>query len=159
MEAQAPAIVKSDTKWTLESLSNSPEYKVADGLFYTKEHEWAKITGGKARVGITDYAAKTLNDIVYLTLPSEGKQLAQSSSFGTVESIKAVSELYAPLSGVVTSTNKELANHPELINKSPYEEGWIIELAHSKLEEEEKAILSPKQYEEFLRSLEAEHGN
>ncbi len=133
-------------------------YKVADGLYYTKEHEWAKVTGDTARVGITDYAAKTLNDIVYLTLPSVGKSVTQLSSFGTVESIKAVSELYAPLSGVVTSTNNELATHPELINKSPYEEGWIIELKPSRFEEENKSLLSPKQYEDLLKSLESEHG-
>ena len=106
-----------------------------------------------ARVGITDYAAKTLNDIVYLTLPSSGKEVEQLTSFGTVESIKAVSELYAPLSGVMTSTNQELSNHPELINKSPYEQGWLVELRHSRLEEEKKTLLSPRQYEEFLRSL------
>ena len=134
-------------------------YKVADGLYYTKEHEWAKVTGDTARVGITDYAAKTLNDIVYLTLPSVGKGVAQLSSFGTVESIKAVSELYAPLSGTVVGTNQELANHPELINQSPYEAGWIIELRHSMLEGEKKTLLSSRQYEEFLKSLDAGHQN
>ncbi len=107
-------------------------------------------------MGITDYAAKTLNDIVYLTLPSPGQQLKQLGSFGTVESIKAVSELYSPLSGMVVSTNQELLNHPELINKSPYEAGWIIEMKPSKLEEEEKTLLSPKQYQEFLSALEDE---
>jgi glycine cleavage system H protein len=136
-------------------LSNLSPYKVPDELFYTKEHEWARVTGGTARVGITDYAAKTLNDIVYLTLPSVGKEVKQLTSFGTVESIKAVSELYAPLSGTVTGTNQELTNHPELINQSPYDAGWIIELKHSKLEEEEKTLLSPRQYQEFLKSLEA----
>jgi glycine cleavage system H protein len=140
-------------------LSNPPPYQVPDGLFYTKEHEWARVTGGTAKVGITDYAAKTLNDIVYLTLPSAGKEVRQLSSFGTVESIKAVSELYAPLSGTVTGTNKELANHPELINQSPYDAGWIIELKPSMLEEERKTLLSPRQYEEFLKSLDAEHQN
>jgi glycine cleavage system H protein len=140
-------------------LSNPSPYKVPDGLFYTKEHEWARVTGGTAKVGITDYAAKTLNDIVYLTLPSAGQEVKQLSSFGTVESIKAVSELYAPLSGTVMSTNQELANHPELINKSPYEAGWVIELKHSMLEEEKKTLLSPRQYEELLKSLEAEHQN
>jgi len=140
-------------------LSNPSAYQVPDGLFYTKEHEWAKVTGGAARVGITDYAAKTLNDIVYLTLPSSGKEVKQLASFGTVESIKAVSELYAPLSGTVTSTNQELVNHPELINKSPYEAGWIIELRPSMLELEKKTLLSPAQYVEFLKSLEAEHQN
>jgi glycine cleavage system H protein len=140
-------------------LSTPPPYKVPDGLFYTKEHEWARVTGATARVGITDYAAKTLNDIVYLTLPPVGKEVKQLGSFGTVESIKAVSELYAPLSGTVVATNQELANHPELINQSPYEEGWIIELRHSMLEGEKKTLLSPRQYEEFLKSLDAEHQN
>ena len=136
---------------------SAPSYQVPDGLFYTKEHEWARVTGGTAKVGITDYAAKTLNDIVYLTLPSAGQQVKQLGSFGTVESIKAVSELYSPLSGTITSTNQELVNHPELINKSPYDAGWIVELEATKLEEEKKALLSPKQYQEFLRSLESEH--
>jgi glycine cleavage system H protein len=155
-EEAAPIIVNRLTSRP-ECLSDSSAYEVPDGLFYTKEHEWTRVSGGTARVGITDYAAKTLNDIVYLTLPSLGKEVKQFSSFGTVESIKAVSELYAPLSGTITSINQELANHPELINKAPYEEGWIIELKYSKLGEEQKALLSPSQYEEFLKSLDAEH--
>jgi glycine cleavage system H protein len=138
-------------------LSNTSAYLVPEGLFYTKEHEWARVTAGTAKVGITDYAAKTLNDIVYLTLPSVGQEVKQLSSFGTVESIKAVSELYSPLSGTVVITNQELVNHPELINKSPYEAGWIIELRPSQLDAEKKTLLSPRQYQEFLRSLEDEH--
>lgn len=138
-------------------MSSPSAYQVPDGLYYTKEHEWARVSSGTARVGITDYAAKTLNDIVYLTLPSPGKEVKQLASFGTVESIKAVSELYAPLSGTITGSNQELTNHPELINKSPYEEGWIIELRPSRLEEEKETLLSPRQYGELLRSLEAEH--
>jgi len=140
-------------------LSNPSSYQVPDGLFYTKEHEWARVTAGTAKVGITDYAAKTLNDIVYLTLPSAGQELKQLTSFGTVESIKAVSELYSPLSGTVVLTNQELVNHPELINKSPYEAGWIIELRPAQLDAEKKTLLSSKQYQEFLRSLEDEHHN
>jgi glycine cleavage system H protein len=140
-------------------LSNPSPYRVPDDLFYTKEHEWARVTAGTAKVGITDYAAKTLNDIVYLTLPSSGQEVKQLSSFGTVESIKAVSELYSPLSGTVLVTNQELVNHPELINKSPYEAGWIIELKPSQLDAEKKTLLSSKQYQEFLRSLEDEHHN
>jgi glycine cleavage system H protein len=130
---------------------------VPEGLFYTKEHEWARVTDSTAKVGITDYAAKTLNDIVYLTLPSAGQEVKQLGQFGTVESIKAVSELYSPLSGTVTSTNQDLVNHPELINKSPYEAGWIVELKPSKLEEEKASLMSPRQYVEFLKSLEADH--
>ena len=134
-------------------------YLVPEGLWYTKEHEWARVSGATARVGITDYAAKTLNDIVYLTLPSIGKEVKQLTSFGTVESIKAVSELYAPLTGTITGTNQELVNHPELINKSPYEQGWIVEIRPAKLEDEKRSLLSPKQYNEFVRSLEAaSHG-
>ena len=140
-------------------MSDTSAYQVPDGLFYTKEHEWARVTAGTAKVGITDYAAKTLNDIVYLTLPSAGQEVKQLSSFGTVESIKAVSELYSPLSGTVVITNQELVNHPELINKSPYEAGWIIELRPSQLDAEKKTLLSPRQYQEFLRSLEDEHHN
>ena len=140
-------------------MSNPSAYQVPDDLFYTKEHEWARVAAGTAKVGITDYAAKTLNDIVYLTLPSAGQELKQLVSFGTVESIKAVSELYSPLSGTVVITNQELANHPELINKSPYDAGWIIELRPSQLDTEKKTLLSPKQYKEFLRSLEDEHHN
>lgn len=138
-------------------MSNPSPYLVPDGLFYTNEHEWARVTGGTARVGITDYAAKTLNDIVYLTLPPVGREVKQLASFGTVESIKAVSELYAPLSGTVIGTNQELTNHPELINQSPYDAGWIIELKPSILESEKKSLLSPKQYEEVLKSLDADH--
>jgi glycine cleavage system H protein len=140
-------------------LSDTSAYQVPDDLFYTKEHEWARVTAGTAKVGITDYAAKTLNDIVYLTLPSVGQEVKQLSSFGTVESIKAVSELYSPLSGTVVITNQELVNHPELINKSPYEAGWIIELRPSQLDAEKKTLLSPRQYQEFLKSLEDEHHN
>ncbi len=140
-------------------MSDAASYQVPDDLFYTKEHEWARVTAGTAKVGITDYAAKTLNDIVYLTLPSAGQELKQLTSFGTVESIKAVSELYSPLSGTVVLTNQELVNHPELINKSPYEAGWIIELRPAQLDAEKKTLLSSKQYQEFLRSLEDEHHN
>jgi glycine cleavage system H protein len=156
---EAAPIIVNRLQSSPERLSDPSQYRVPDGLFYTKEHEWAKVTGNTAKVGITDYAAKTLNDIVYLTLPSAGQELKQLASFGTVESIKAVSELYSPLSGQVTSTNQDLANHPELINKSPYDAGWIVELKHSKLEEEKKTLMSPRQYEELLRSLEDEHQN
>jgi glycine cleavage system H protein len=129
------------------------QYRIPEGLRYTKEHEWAKIEGDKATVGITDYAANTLNDVVYLSLPSTGQDVKQLATFGTVESTKAVSELYAPLSGKVIKVNSELATHPELVNKSPYEEGWIIEIALSNLQPEGGALLDSTQYAEYLRSL------
>jgi glycine cleavage system H protein len=141
MEEKAAPIIVNRLPEDPACLSNPSPYKVPDGLFYTKEHEWAQVAGATVKVGITDYAAKTLNDIVYLTLPSAGQEVKQLGTFGTVESIKAVSELYSPLSGTVTSTNQELVNHPELINKSPYEAGWIIEVRPSRLEDEKKTLL------------------
>jgi glycine cleavage system H protein len=134
------------------------QYQIPEGLLYTKEHEWAKQMDAVAgsvviRVGITDYAAKTLNDVVYLSLPPVGQEIKQLTSFGTVESIKAVSELYSPLSGTVTSVNSSLSDHPELVNTSPYEDGWVVELKPSDFEEERTRLLSPGQYAEFLASL------
>jgi|SRR5271155_3733828 glycine cleavage system H protein len=129
-------------------------HDVPEGLYYTREHEWARLESGVVVVGITDYAAKTLNDVVYLSLPSPGQDVKQLSTFGTVESIKAVSELYAPLSGKVTKVNSELTNHPELVNQSPYKDGWIIEISASNFDQEKGKLLDSKQYAEFLASLE-----
>jgi glycine cleavage system H protein len=128
-------------------------YTIPADLLYTKEHEWTRLEGSTARVGITEYAAKTLNDVVYLSLPSLGANLKQYSSFGTIESIKAVSELYSPLSGTVRSLNSELQTRPELVNQSPYGEGWIVEIVASNLAEEKTKLLSSDQYAEFLATL------
>jgi glycine cleavage system H protein len=128
-------------------------YAIPADLLYTKEHEWARLEGSAARVGITEYAAKTLNDVVYLSLPSLGASLKQYGSFGTIESIKAVSELYSPVSGTVRRLNSELQTRPELVNQSPYGEGWIVEIDASNLAEERTKLLSPDQYAEFLATL------
>ncbi len=130
-------------------------YEIPEGLFYTKEHEWARIANDKVEIGITDYAAKTLNDVVYLTLPEVGAEVKQLKTFGTVESTKAVSELYAPLSGKVSRVNSELTNHPEFVNNSPYEEGWIIEITPTSLQTERATLLDPRQYAEYLQTLES----
>jgi glycine cleavage system H protein len=128
-------------------------YTIPADLLYTKEHEWTRLEGSTARVGITEYAAKTLNDVVYLSLPSLGANLKQYVSFGTIESIKAVSELYSPLSGTVSRLNSELQTRPELVNQSPYGEGWIVEIDASNLAEEKTKLLSSDQYAEFLATL------
>ena len=128
-------------------------YYVPDDLFYTEEHEWAKIEGGTVRIGITDYAAKTLNDIVYVTTPKLGSNIQQSKSMGTVESIKAVSEVYSPISGKVTKTNDSLDTHPELVNKSPYGDGWLVEVDPSNLAAERKSLLDARSYAAFLEKL------
>lgn len=129
------------------------QYDIPKGLRYTKEHEWAKISDTVVLIGITDYAAKTLNDVVYLSLPSNGQEVKQLSTFGTVESTKAVSELYAPVSGKVTRVNSELSSHPELVNTSPYGQGWIIEVAPSDLNAEIGSLLDPEQYAQYIQSL------
>lgn len=97
-------------------------------LRYTRDHEWIKVDGDEATVGITQYAAEQLGDIVFVELPDTGRDLEVAKSFGVVESVKAVSDLYAPISGAVTSTNDALANEPELVNSDPYGAGWMIKL-------------------------------
>jgi glycine cleavage system H protein len=128
-------------------------YSVPDDLLYTGEHEWAKVEGNRVRIGVTDYASKTLNDVVYVTLPKVGDKVTQLKPVGTVESIKAVSELYAPLSGTVAEVNVELTTHPELVNKSPYSEGWLFELVPSDFDSERSKILDAKAYSAHLASL------
>jgi glycine cleavage system H protein len=96
-------------------------------LKYTKDHEWIRTGGDEARVGITDYAQKQLGDVVYLELPEVGKRLSKGDVFGTIESVKAVSELYAPVAGVVTAVNSSLAERPENVNADPHG-SWMIAL-------------------------------
>ena len=97
-------------------------------LQYTKEHEWLMIEGNAARIGITDHAQQELGDVVYVELPDVGKKLDKGESFGSVESVKAVSEIYMPLSGTVTEVNELLADSPEEVNSSPYGDGWMIRI-------------------------------
>jgi len=132
---------------------NVQGYEIPDDLLYTKEHEWAKQEGPVVRVGVTDYAAKTLNDVVYVTAPKPRSGVSQFASMGTVESIKAVSELYSPLSGTVVRVNESLDSHPELVNKSPYGEGWILEVEASNFAKERTALLGAKAYGEHLTAI------
>ena len=136
-------------KKDLDGLSNPSSYQVPDGLFYTKEHEWARVTASTAKVGITDYAAKTLNDIVYLTLPSAGQEVKQLSSFGTVESIKAVSELYSPVTGEVVEVNSALKDKPELVNKDPHA-SWMVVIKLTNPGEAD-ALLDAAQYQQLVK--------
>ena len=96
------------------------------GLRYTKEHEWVKIEGNKATIGITDFAQSELGDIVFVELPEVGDEISKDQPFGSVESVKTVSELYAPVSGKVVAVNEELSDSPEFVNESPYETAWMI---------------------------------
>ncbi len=101
---------------------------VPDGLSYTKDHEWIRIDGDEAVVGITAYAAEQLGDVVFVELPAVGRALEQAKVFGVVESVKAVSDLYAPVSGEVSAVNEELTTRPELVNTDPFGEGWMVRL-------------------------------
>ena len=101
---------------------------VPGDLRYTKEHEWVRIDGDEAVVGITQFAADALGDVVFVELPKAGRALNQHQTFGVVESVKAVSDLFAPVAGEVTSANDALAGRPELVNTDPYGEGWMLRL-------------------------------
>ncbi|WP_353947544.1 glycine cleavage system protein GcvH [Sporolactobacillus sp. Y61] len=102
---------------------------IPEDLLYSKDHEWVKKEpDGKVRIGITEYAQKELGDIVFVELPETGNELKKGDSFGSVESVKTVSELYAPVGGTVSDTNSDLEDSPEFVNESPYEKAWMIEL-------------------------------
>jgi glycine cleavage system H protein len=100
-------------------------------LKYTKTHEWIRIEGDTATLGITDYAQGELGDVVFLELPQAGRVLKPEESFGTIEAVKAVSDLFSPLSGEVTAVNAQLSGSPELVNKDPYGQGWMVKLKFS----------------------------
>ncbi len=118
-------------------------------LKYTKEHEWAKVEDGKVRMGITDFAQKELGDVVYVELPEVGREVKQFEAFITVESVKAASDVYAPVSGKVVEVNQELEGHPEYVNESPYEKGWmtLIEMSNP---DELNDLLSAEEYEKLV---------
>ena len=101
---------------------------VPSDLRYTKDHEWVRVDGDRATVGITEFAASALGDVVFVELPDVGRTLDQHATFGVVESVKAVSDLYAPLSGEVSEVNGELAGQPELVNAQPFGHGWMIRI-------------------------------
>lgn len=103
-------------------------HDVRDGLKYTKTHEWVKLTGAKAKIGITDHAQHELTDVVFVELPTVGKEVRKGEELCVVESVKSVSEVYAPVSGKIVAVNTKLDDSPEIINSSPYDDGWLVEL-------------------------------
>ncbi len=125
---------------------------VVEGLAYSKEHEWVKIEGDEAIVGITDYAQQMLGEITYVELPEVGKEAKAGDELAVVESSKAASDVYAPLSGKVSEVNSELEGKPELINSDCYEKGWIYKVA-VKDKKEAEGLMNSKQYEEYLKGL------
>lgn len=119
-------------------------------LRYTEEHEWVKVEGNKVRVGITDFAQSELGDIVFVELPEVGTELSANDPFGSVESVKTVSELYAPVSGKVVEVNEELEDSPELMNESPFDQAWMIVLEVEDLSEVDN-LLTAEQYEAMIK--------
>jgi glycine cleavage system H protein len=120
---------------------------------YTKEHEWVKLDGDLAVVGITNYAQEQLGDIVYVELPQPGDALSQFEAFGIIESVKAASDLFAPIGGEVVAVNEELAYRPELVNEDPYGGGWMLKM-RPKDESDVDALMTAEEYEAHLKTLE-----
>lgn len=118
-------------------------------LKYTKEHEWVKVDGDTVTVGITDYAQDSLGDVVYVELPSEGGNVTKNEPFGVVESVKAVSDLYSPVSGSVTEVNDAIIDSPEVINEDPYGDAWMLKIELAS-EDELDDLLSADEYQEFI---------
>lgn len=118
-------------------------------LKYTKDHEWIRIEGTIGVVGITDYAQGELGDVVFVELPAVGKKVEFGQSFGTVEAVKAVSDLYSPVTGEVTEINKEIQDSPELVNKEPYERGWMIKVKLANADEV-KNLLDVEAYKKLI---------
>ena len=111
-------------------------YEVPEGLYFSKDFEWVKIEGDKVRIGITDYAQKSLREIVYAELPSVGSDVKQDEPYGTLESVKAVSDLVAPVSGTILEVNDEVQSKPETLNEDPFGKGWLLVVKPSNLQAE-----------------------
>lgn len=129
------------------------EYEVREGLYYSKEHDWVKVEGNLIRVGISDFAQKSLHEIVYTELPKAGSKVKQMEVMGTVESVKAVADVFSPLTGEVVEINEKLTDQPEHVNKSPYDEGWIALIKPEKMDAELKNLLDHKGYASYIEEL------
>jgi glycine cleavage system H protein len=124
---------------------------VPEDLHYSKDHEWVRADGDVATIGITDYAQNSLGDVVYVELPKKGDEFATNESFGSVESVKAVSEVFTPVSGVVVEINEQLNDTPEKVNADPYGEGWMIRVRMSNPGEVD-SLLTAAEYEDFTKA-------
>ena len=124
---------------------------VPEDLHYSKDHEWVRVEGDQAIIGVTDYAQDSLGDVVYVELPKLGDKFAANESFGSVESVKAVSEVFTPVSGEVVQINEALADEPEKVNSDPYGAGWMIRVRMSSSGEVD-SLLSAAEYEDFTKA-------
>jgi glycine cleavage system H protein len=124
---------------------------VPEDLHYSKDHEWVRVEGDEAIIGITDYAQNSLGDVVYVELPKAGDEFAANESFGSVESVKAVSEVFTPIAGTVVKINEALADEPESVNSDPYGAGWMIRLKMANAGEVD-SLLTAAEYEDFTKA-------
>ena len=124
-------------------------FDIPDDCRYLESHEWARQENGTVRVGISDFAQDELGDVVFVELPDEGESVDQESAFGVVESIKAVSDIYAPVTGTVSASNGTLVDEPELVNEDPYGDGWMVEIDPDDASELTD-LLSPEEYREQI---------
>ncbi|NPA12954.1 MAG: glycine cleavage system protein GcvH [Aquificae bacterium] len=131
------------------------DFIIPDGLYYTKEHQWVKVDGGLAVVGITDYGQHQLGDVVYAELPEEGQQIEAGDKLASLESIKAAIDVFSPLTGEITSVNTDLKEEPSLINTDPYGDGWIAEIKMSDPTELED-LMTAEDYRAYIEELEEE---
>ncbi len=123
-----------------------------EDFWFTREHEWVRVEGDTAVVGISDYAQKELGDVVYVELPPIGDTFSRGEACSNIESVKAVSDIYAPVSGEIVDVNTDLEDNPELVNQSPYEDGWIFKI---KMEDEGEVedLMDADMYEEYLKGI------
>ena len=124
---------------------------VPEDLHYSKDHEWVRVEGDQAIIGITDYAQNSLGDVVYVELPKAGDEFAANEPFGSVESVKAVSEVFTPIAGAVVQINETLADEPEIVNTDPYGKGWMIRLKMANSGEVD-SLLTAAEYEDFTKA-------
>lgn len=129
------------------------EFEIPKDLHYTKEHEWLKVEGDKCRIGITDYAQNSLHEVVYVDLPKVGTKIVQMQSLGTVESVKAVADVYSPITGTILEVNNTLSDAPELVNKSPYRDGWITTIQPADLKKELASLMSSEAYRDLVKKI------
>lgn len=131
------------------------EYRIPEGLYYTKEHIWVKIDNDVATVGITDYGQHQLGDVVFVDLPELGREVEAGEVIASVESVKAVSEIYSPITGKIIAVNEDLANDPSVINSDPYGDGWIADI-QMKDPTEIEDLMTAEDYKAYLEELEKE---
>ncbi|MDQ3917417.1 MAG: glycine cleavage system protein GcvH [Acidobacteriota bacterium] len=124
---------------------------VPEGLYYSKDHEWLRVEGDAGTIGITDHAQNALGDVVYVELPKVGETFGAHDVFGSVESVKAVSEIFFPVAGEVTEVNESLADEPERVNSDPYGDGWMVRIRLTNPGDVD-SLLSPAEYEDFIKS-------